>query len=302
MAAEPIPLTLATCSNRPELLANAIPAVRDLTSSGDSVLIVVDGGPFAPVLAEGGACQSRQITILVNDTNRGLAHSRNRVLKECETRYVIFIDDDVLATAEAVEGARAALSLGADVVGIRIAADLQGERPPWYLTAGQLHYLGAHNPATPASVWGGFLGVDIERARLLGVDFDERLGRTAKTLGSAEDTTFVRALTAKGGRQEIVRGVEVRHLIPASRLRMQYLVRRAFWQGRSEYRRRDARRGLGKEWARNWRADCSVSRRAALTMVYGTSVAVGVVYEAIVSTVVGGIARHGVPDVDRREA
>jgi hypothetical protein len=112
----------------------------------------------------------------------------------------------------------------------------------------------------------------------------------------------VRALTAKGGRQEIVRGVEVSHLILACRLRLQYLVRRAFWQGCSEYRRRDARRGLGKEWARNWRANCSVSRRAALTMLYGTSVAVGVVYEAIVSTVVGGIARRGVPDADRREA
>src|SRR5262249_44050816 len=81
----------------------------------------------------------------------GLACSRNRVLKECETRYVIFIDDDVIATREAVEGARTALSAGADVIGTRITADYQGRPQPWCLTAGQLHYLGAHSPAAPGS-------------------------------------------------------------------------------------------------------------------------------------------------------
>jgi hypothetical protein len=73
VAAEPIPVTLAICGNRPELLANAIPATCNLTSSGDSVLVVVDGGPFASVPAQSGARQSPQITILVNNTNRGLA-------------------------------------------------------------------------------------------------------------------------------------------------------------------------------------------------------------------------------------
>jgi GT2 family glycosyltransferase len=281
---EPVPITLAICSNRPPLLANAIQMTHRLIQPGDHVLVVVDGHP-APAQA---TCSSSFMTVLVNNTNRGLACSRNRVLKECETRYVIFLDDDVIATREAVEGARTALSAGADVIGARITADYQGRPEPWYLTAGQLHYLGAHSPAVPASIWGGFLGVDIERTRLLGVDFDERLGRTAKTLGSAEDTTFVRKIAARGGRREILPGVEVRHLIPASRLTLPYLVRRAFWQGRSEYRRRDAWPGLRKEWSRNWQADCSASRRTGLTALFGTSVAIGVAFEAVIE----GCRRH----------
>lgn len=73
----------------------------------------------------------------------------------------------------------------------RITADLQGRRTPWWLTAGQLHYLGSHHPDLPASIWGGCFALDRDHARLLGLDFDSRLGRVGNNLASAEDTTLV---------------------------------------------------------------------------------------------------------------
>ncbi|MEV0005609.1 glycosyltransferase [Micromonospora sp. NPDC050980] len=277
MSVELVPITLAICSNRPSLLPNVIQSSIGLLGPDDRILVVMDGIPVAPDFG----ILPPAMTVIANNTNRGLAHSRNRVLKECVTRLVIFLDDDIVATREAVECARAALSRGADVIGARITADFQSCRPPWFLSAGQLHYLGSHSPITPVSIWGGFLGMDIERIRLLGVDFDERLGRTAGTLGSAEDTTFVRTLVSRGGQQEVLPGVEVRHLIPASRLRLAYLLRRAFWQGRSEHRRHAVRGGLRKEWSRNWQAGCSTPRRATLTALFGAVVVAGVVCEAL---------------------
>jgi glycosyltransferase involved in cell wall biosynthesis len=276
VTSESEPITLAICSNRPHLLSDVIATTIDAARPTDSISVVVDGSSW-----KDADRWSPTVNICVNSTNRGLAYSRNRVLKECRTRFVVFLDDDIAATRHAVESARVALTEGADVVGARITADMQGRRMPWYLSTGQLHYLGSHNPDVPATIWGGFLGVDIERARLLGVEFDERLGRTGTTLGSAEDTTFVRTVAARGGRTELLPGVEVRHLIPAARLRLTYLLRRAYWQGRSEYRRRDAGNGLAKEIVRNWRADGLILRRAALAVMFSGAVAVGILCEAV---------------------
>ena len=277
MTAETAPITLAICSNRPALLARAVPALVTIARPDDEVIVALD----ERLSAIDPADFPPRVRVLANDANRGLSFTRNRVLKECNTRFVLFLDDDIVATSEAVESARAALSHGLDVVGARITAGLPDHYRPWYFTAGQLHYVGCHNPALPASIWGGFLGVDVDHARLLGVDFDERLGRTAGTLGSAEDTTFVRALKAKGGRHAVLRDVEVRHIIHADRLALTYLLRRAFWQGRSEFRRRDICDGLRKEWHRNWLSDCLIPQRITLAALFGSTVTAGVAWEAV---------------------
>jgi glycosyltransferase involved in cell wall biosynthesis len=274
MTIRPIRLTLAICSNRPDLVGDAVQNACAATLADDAVLVMLDGVSLATRLTE------PRVTVLENEANRGLAYSRNRVLKECETRHAVFIDDDIRVTAETVAAARTALAEGVSVVGVRITADLQNRSAPWYLTSGQLHYLGCHDATAPASIWGGFLALDVEKVRLLGVEFDERLGRTAGTLASGEDTSFVREMVGRGARHEIVAGEAV-HLVRADRLTLSYLMRRALWQGRTEYRRCDVRAGVRKEWRRNWRADCSLPRRAALVLLYGTCVLYGVLSEVV---------------------
>src|SRR5439155_3818833 len=165
------------------------------------------------------------------------------------------------------------------------------------LTTGQLHYLGVHNPARPASIWGGCFAVDIERARLFGMEFDERLGRAAGTLASAEDTTFVRGMIAGGARAAVLHDVEAMHRVAAERLSLPYLVRRAYWQGRSERRRGTGWRGLSKEWRRYWNADCPKPRRVIPAVMFATCVAAGCVREIAAQAVTA--VRTGT-DVDRR--
>ncbi|MGW2702303.1 glycosyltransferase family 2 protein [Streptomyces sp. NPDC001340] len=277
-----LPLTIVICSNRPDSLPGAVARTAATIGPGDHLLIIADmPARFLPNLPTSSLPPLSRIRVICNEENQGLAYSRNKAMKEATTRHLVFLDDDIVPAAEALAQMRAALAAGAHVTGTRITAHLQGRRRPWFLTSGQLHYLGSHAPARPASIWGGSFAVDSEHARLLGVAFDERLGRIGSSLTSAEDTTFVREMTARGATATVLHDAEVQHLIPAHRLTLSYLLRRAFWQGRSEARRNDVRRGIAKEWDRNRSGDGPRPVSSALAVLYTTSVLLGVCWEAV---------------------
>ncbi|MFF7091768.1 glycosyltransferase family 2 protein [Streptomyces rubradiris] len=277
-----LPLTVVICSNRPGSLSAAVARTAATMGPGDRLLVIADmPARNLPSLPACASPPPSRVRVICNQGNQGLAHSRNKAMKEASTQHVVFLDDDIVPTTEALTRIREALTAGAHVTGTRITAHLQGRRRPWFLTSGQLHYLGSHAPTRPASIWGGSFAIDVEHARLLGVGFDERLGRIGSSLISAEDTTFVREMTARGATTTILHDAEVQHLIPAHRLTLSYLLRRAFWQGRSEARRNDARRGIAKEWSRNRSGDGTRPVRAALALLYTASVLLGVFREAI---------------------
>ncbi|WP_282697759.1 glycosyltransferase [Streptomyces sp. CC208A] len=270
-----VPLTVALCSNRPGLLLSALDRLSGVLGPDDHLVVVVDTAADAATQRRLAESADRRRTVFFNGATIGLSYSRNLALKEAPTRHVVFVDDDVVPTAAAVEDLRTALTDGAHVAGTRITADLQGRRTPWWLTAGQLHYLGSHHPDLPASIWGGCFALDRDHARLLGIDFDSRLGRVGTNLASAEDTTLVRRLAALGAATAVLHDTQVRHLIPAHRLRPGYLLRRAYWQGRSEVRRRTARSGLHKEWRRN-RSSGVGARPVVLAVLYTAAVLTGI--------------------------
>ncbi|WP_431681195.1 glycosyltransferase family 2 protein [Kitasatospora sp. KL5] len=270
-----VPLTVAMCSNRPALLHAAIDRLRALLGPEDHLLVIVDTAVRADTTRRlVQAATDQQITALFNGRTIGLSYSRNLALKEAATQHILFVDDDIVPTLATVDRIRAALGNGVHVAGTRITADFQGHPTPWYLTDGQLHYLGSHHPGLPASIWGGCFALDRDHARLLSVGFNERLGRIGACLSSAEDTTLVRQLLGLGASGTVLDDAEVRHLIPVTRLRLGYLLRRAYWQGRSEVRRNTTRRGLRKEWSRN-RSGGSGPRATALALLYTAAVLVG---------------------------
>ncbi|MER6086789.1 glycosyltransferase family 2 protein [Streptomyces bluensis] len=286
-----LPLTIAICSNRRDSLPGAVARTAAVIGPRDRLLIIADMHAHQlPTLSTNSSPPLSRVRVICNEGNKGLAYSRNKAMKEATTRHLVFLDDDIVPTTEGLTQVRAALAAGAHVTGTRITARLQGRGCPWFLTSGQLHYLGSHAPARPASIWGGSFAIDSEHARLLGVTFDERLGRIGNSLTSAEDTTFVREMTARGATAMVLHDAEVQHLIPAHRLTLSYLLRRAFWQGRSEARRNDACHGIRKEWTRNCSGDGALSVRAALTVLYTGSVLLGVLREAL--------AQNRISDVD----
>jgi len=105
------------------------------------------------------------VQIICNDANHGLSYSRNRAIDACKSRYLVFLDDDVTVTPAVVAKIRIAFRLGTNIVGVRLrpgSVDVAGH---WFITPGQLHYLGLHRDDRPCRTWGGCMGIDIQFGR-----------------------------------------------------------------------------------------------------------------------------------------
>jgi hypothetical protein len=259
-------LVVAICTSRPDDLRarwkHTVAQLRD-----EELYVVVDdvesrewGALIGEIRAAGG-------TVHVLGAPRGLSAARNAVLDERGDHSILFIDDDVLISGAAIASAGAAFAAGAHIVGARLVPPGDPADLPWFLTPGQVHLVGWHSSAEAVKVWGACMGIDARFARAHGLRFDQQLGRTGRRLESGDDTSFVAAMKQRGARETLLRSVTVIHDVSPSRYRLRYLLRRVYWQGRSEVRRGQGLAGLRKEWGRHWKLS-PPDRRAVLTGLY----------------------------------
>lgn len=283
------PLSIAVCSNRPRNLAD-VGLLLDSAADDDEIMLVADlepGPELADQLADLGA---RGVRVMVNGSNCGLAYSRNRALAECRHQHLVYVDDDAVVPPETIEAIRDAVGGGAGIVGVWLAPRFQG-RVPWWLTGGQYHYLGVHHAVELATTWGACMAIDARLARQAGLQFRTELGRRGNALLSGEDTTFLAELRRAGATEQFLTGSAASHCVPAERTRVIYLLRRAWWQGRSEMRRSAARTSLSKEWRRavaTGPACAAPARRYLLAAFYVSAVASGIVAEYALQAVPTG--------------
>lgn len=277
-----VPLSFAMCSNRPHNFTNAGRLV-DVVGVEDEVVLVVDMQPGPAEAAELAHLASHGVHILNNGANRGLSHSRNQALAKCKHRHLVYVDDDIVLTAETVEAIRKATDEGANIVGVWLEPRFRGPRP-WWLTGGQYHYLGVHHTYEQAKTWGACMAVDVDLARRAGITFRDELGRRGNALQSGDDTTFLNDLRAVGATECFLRNAVASHRVEPGRTRPTYLLRRAWWQGRSEVRRSTAAASLGKEWRRGVSpgpAAAGKGLRYALSLIYTGAVASGIATEYV---------------------
>lgn len=274
------PLTLAVCSNRIENVRAHWKAYRASLKRTDYLLIIMDVAPSVAVESLKDEMERAGVMVNLNGRNLGLSASRNIALDRCRTDYLIFIDDDVEVLTETIESIRHTLNQGADIVGVRIKEPAGFVGMPWYISEGQLHYLAIHNPkARKLGTWGACMGLYIPSVRAINATFVDSLGRRGKKLQSGDDTTFLREMRAAGATERFLSEVHVYHNIPRERLTMRYMLRRAYWQGRSEQRRADALNGLGKEWRRFLETDAMTLRKLVLALMYCCAVLIGILTE-----------------------
>lgn len=242
------PLSLALCSNRPE---NLIGVKRLLGSvgAGDEVILVADlePGPATAELLDD--LENLGIRVLRNGVNKGLSYSRNQALMVCSHRYVVYVDDDLELPAATIEAIREAIEEGASIVGVWLEPAFISP-PPWWLTGGQYHYLGVHHDIDQAKTWGACMAIDAQLAHSAALTFRDELGRVGDELRSGDDTTFLAELRAAGATERFLTDAVAAHQVTPTRTRLRYLLRRAWWQGRTEVRRTTARTSVGKEWQR----------------------------------------------------
>jgi GT2 family glycosyltransferase len=243
---------------RPAGLARALAGLAAQEDAPAFEVVVVDNDSTphpAPVLPD--ALQGR----VVAEPVPGAAAARNRGLAEATAPLVAMLDDDVVPDprwlAELVAPVRAD---AADVVGGKVVLDPAVPRPRWlapsiegYLTALDL---GPHpRPLEPSETL-------LTASLLAPTDLLRRTG-FAPDLGPlpgrqlvGDDVALVRDLRAAGARAHWAPGAVVVHDLPAERLRPSWVLRRAWLQGRSDWRVDRAalqqRRARGARVAASW--------------------------------------------------
>jgi glycosyltransferase involved in cell wall biosynthesis len=274
------PLSVAICTNRPWNTRYMLTAAASL-SAGDELLVVLDvaDGDCADLADELGRRGAR---VLRNRGNRGLSYSRNRALAECAHRILVYLDDDITIGPETLDAIRGAAAAGAGIIGV-LLVPVFPTACPWWLTGGQYHYLGVHHGIHGARTWGACMAVDAVLARRHGLNFRHELGRRGRALQSGDDTSFLAELRGLGVTESFLTDVHAVHHVSPDRQRLSYLLRRAWWQGRSERRRRSLVSAIGKEWRRNSGPGPASARRPhriGLAIGYLAAVVAGGCYEA----------------------
>lgn len=283
------PLTLAVCSNRPEQLSKHWRSNLAALGAGDRFLVVLDTGNTPDTSEVADELRASGVAVIINHKNLGLALSRNIALSNCSTSHLVFIDDDVLVSEDVVEAMRLAFAGGAGIVGVKVSGPSRGFPVPWYLSEGQFHYLAIHNPRTSSfNTWGACMGLNMDLVKSLDIKFQPTLGRKGDTPMCGEDTTFLKDLKSCGATEACLGHVAVSHNFDPARLSLAYLLRRAYWQGRTEVRRGDTRGGLRKEWRRYLDTGARPLKRISLALMYGAVVGLGVLAERL-----SGPARAG---------
>jgi glycosyltransferase involved in cell wall biosynthesis len=242
----------------------------------DEFLVVLDRPADEPAVAIAEEIRKGGGSVIIHDATLGVSAARNSALSARPRSLILFVDDDVLLSRQALDEIRHAFAEGAHVVGGRLVPPVSISQWPWYFTEGQAHLVGWHATGAAIKTWGACMGIDAAFAHRHNLTFDSRFGRLGKSLMSGEDTNFVNAMVRAGGVERLLSSVQVVHDVDSSRLTVRYLIRRAYWQGRTEVRRREVISGLKKEWRRYRRG-----KRIWISLGYLAALVVGMGHEFV---------------------
>lgn len=265
---------VAVCTSRITDLAARWEHNCDLLEPGE-FLVILDAAEDEQARLLTARIKERHGEVVCHGTTRGLSAARNSALDARPGHAILFVDDDVELNREAVDGVRAAFAGGAHVVGVRLSPPPVHPPWPWYFTPGQMHLVGWHAPNPPIKTWGACMGIDAAFSARHRLRFDHQLGRTGRRLESGDDTSYIAAMKREGSAERLLSEASVVHDVDHGRFSLGYLLRRSFWQGRSEIRRRQAWPGLRKEWTRHRGGDLAW----LLPVVYCAAYATGIAWE-----------------------
>lgn len=242
--APPVVSVLLPTYRRPHHLPATLGALAVQQLDVGWELVVVDNDPAGSAREQVDASRSGFAVDVryVLEPTRGAAAARNRGLEEVRGEVVAMVDDDVLPAADWLRLLVAPLLAGeANGSGGRVLLDSSVPRPRWF-DAALLGGLVSHfDPPGPGrGLEDGELVLTANAAfrtaalRATG-GFDIGLGPNGDRHMVNDDLQVVRALQRRGSRVVFVPAAVVVHELPAERISVRWLLKRAWWQGRSDW-------------------------------------------------------------------
>ena len=229
---------------RPEGLRRLLTAVAGEDPPFRWEVVVVDNDRAGSAKSVVDACAPLlpvQVRYVV-ESETGAVHARNRGIREATGRVLAMLDDDVVPQRGWLAAVCAPVLDGtAAGAGGTVVLDPTVPRPRWldeeglggYLTA---HSLGSQPRALTADEIVVTANAAFDRAAVEGIGgFDPVYGPRGRVQIVADDAHLVRQLMRAGGVVVWVPDAVVVHDLPPQRLTRRYLLRRAYWQGRSDW-------------------------------------------------------------------
>ena len=188
-------------------------------------IIVVDDASSEPFKFE-----HKLVRVLRYDQELGLSESRNEGIKTSKSDIIAFIDDDAIASKNWIKIIRKSFKNDIDVIGGRVLPIYFTIPPKWWNPRIMGGYVGIHNN----SIIGCNFAVRKKLFSKIGY-FNPRLGRKGGTLLSAEEDEFFERINKFNGKILYIPEMIVYHKVLPYRLSIGYLVKRAWWQGKSDF-------------------------------------------------------------------
>lgn len=245
-----VALSIVICSTRPLSTSALLFSLSYQLEQQDQVILIFDvlieshvRKIFSPLHRD------LPIEIHYNQRNEGLSYCRNLGMKLAKNRYLIFFDDDVLLPEQTLNLYRHFFSRGYQSLGGPLKLPPFYASIPRWLPPGFSSLLGIHT--SQKRVWGGNFGFNCQLALQNQIYFKASLGRKNGGLQSGDETDFLQRYGSFAGSPCFIERLFVYHCIDQNRFNFFYLLRRSFWQGRSEYRKSSVLTGIKKEWKRS---------------------------------------------------
>jgi glucosyl-dolichyl phosphate glucuronosyltransferase len=228
-----------TSARRAQLL-RVVDSALDQIGDGDEVIVVVDHNDA--LLDDMAKTLTPRIDLTANTFERGLSGARNTGVEHAATEVVVFVDDDAVLTAGALDAARAAFVDPSIVaIGGAVHADWAiGSAPDWfpeeYGWVVGCDYRGLPNSGEQIRNPIG-AAMAVRRSALNHIKgFSSKLGRVGDLPTGCEETLMGVQLRAEFPEQRIIRHTAFRvdHHVPSDRATLRYFTRRCYQEGRSK--------------------------------------------------------------------
>ena len=231
---------------RPDGLRRALAGVaaqQEVGAAWDVVVVENDAVPSDGAREAVDRLAASVPARLVNEPTPGASAARNRGIAAAGGTIVAFLDDDVVPAADWLATLVEPILAGrCDGTGGKVVLDPSVPRPRWFDDVGLSPYLAHHAPADeerPVTATEYVITASAAfRTPLLRAigGFDEALGPRPGAQIVNDDVLLGERFMDAGGRLHHVPASVVVHELPPSRLRPSYLLRRAYSQGRSDWR------------------------------------------------------------------